>query len=87
MRRISVFGATGSIGENTLDLLVPGEVAVVALSGGRQVERLAEQAQIDARQHAGWRGAFVGLPARCRGSCWAVCQGQEGSSLWATAGR
>jgi 1-deoxy-D-xylulose-5-phosphate reductoisomerase len=45
MRRISVFGATGSIGENTLDLLTPGSVQVVALTGGRQVDRLAAQAR------------------------------------------
>jgi len=45
MRRISVFGATGSIGENTLDLLTPGSVHVVALTGGRQVDRLAAQAR------------------------------------------
>jgi len=45
MRRISVFGATGSIGENTLDLLVPGDAEIVALTGGRQVERLADQAR------------------------------------------
>ncbi|MEY3309231.1 MAG: hypothetical protein RLZZ413_3269, partial [Pseudomonadota bacterium] len=45
MRRISVFGSTGSIGENTLDLLTPGAVRIVALTGGRQVERLAAQAR------------------------------------------
>ena len=45
MRRVSVFGATGSIGRNTLDLLVPGQVQVVALTGGRQVDLLAEQAR------------------------------------------
>ncbi|MCA3455159.1 MAG: 1-deoxy-D-xylulose-5-phosphate reductoisomerase [Rhodobacter sp.] len=45
MRRISVFGATGSIGENTLDLLTPGSVHIVALTGGRQVDRLAAQAR------------------------------------------
>jgi 1-deoxy-D-xylulose-5-phosphate reductoisomerase len=45
MRRISVFGSTGSIGENTLDLLTPGQVQVVALTGGRQVDRLAAQAR------------------------------------------
>ncbi len=48
MRRISVFGATGSIGESTFDLLMrqggPGTYDVVALSGGRNVARLAEQA-------------------------------------------
>lgn len=45
-RRISVLGATGSIGENTLDLIgrAPGRYRVVALTGGEKVERLAELA-------------------------------------------
>ncbi len=49
MRRISIFGVTGSIGENTVDLITRagGSEAfdVVALSGGRNVARLAEQAR------------------------------------------
>ena len=46
-RRISIFGATGSIGENTVDLIRrdPDAYDVVALSGGRNVARLAEQAR------------------------------------------
>ena len=47
MKRVSIFGATGSIGENTVDLLgraAPGTYEVVALTGGRNVKRLAEQA-------------------------------------------
>ncbi|MFV0335473.1 MAG: 1-deoxy-D-xylulose-5-phosphate reductoisomerase [Tropicimonas sp.] len=46
MRRVSVFGATGSVGENTVDLIAraPEEYRVVALTGGRNVARLAEQA-------------------------------------------
>lgn len=46
MRRISVFGATGSIGQNTLDLVrrSPGEFEVVALTGGRNLDRLAADA-------------------------------------------
>ena len=46
MRKISVFGATGSIGESTFDLIArrPDAFHVVALSGGRNVARLAEQA-------------------------------------------
>jgi 1-deoxy-D-xylulose-5-phosphate reductoisomerase len=48
-RRITVFGSTGSIGENTVDLLTRQGGAesydVVALSGGRNIARLAEQAK------------------------------------------
>jgi 1-deoxy-D-xylulose-5-phosphate reductoisomerase len=45
-RRISVLGATGSIGENTLDLIGrnPSAYRVVALTGGGNVVRLAELA-------------------------------------------
>ncbi len=46
MRRVSVFGATGSIGESTFDLLRRrDDIATVALTGGRNVKRLAEQAR------------------------------------------
>jgi len=46
MRRVTVFGSTGSIGESTLDLLSrEQDVQVIALTGGRNVERLAEQAR------------------------------------------
>lgn len=46
MRRISIFGATGSIGASTLDLIrrEPGAYRVVALTGGRNVAKLAEEA-------------------------------------------
>ena len=49
MRRISVFGATGSVGESTIDLLMHAGGAdafhTVALTGGRNVARLAEMAR------------------------------------------
>ena len=49
MRSISIFGATGSIGEQTVDLLERAGGAeafrVVALTGGRNVARLAEMAR------------------------------------------
>lgn len=49
MRSISVFGATGSIGENTFDLLMhqggPSAYRTVALTGGRNVARLADMAR------------------------------------------
>jgi 1-deoxy-D-xylulose-5-phosphate reductoisomerase len=48
MRSVSVFGATGSVGENTFDLLMraggPDTFRTVALTGGRNVVRLAEMA-------------------------------------------
>lgn len=46
MRKVTIFGSTGSIGENTVDLIArfPEHYDVVALTGGRNVARLAEQA-------------------------------------------
>lgn len=45
MRKVSVFGATGSVGVSTLDLLGRrDDIAVVALTGGRNVALLASQA-------------------------------------------
>ncbi|WP_127112233.1 1-deoxy-D-xylulose-5-phosphate reductoisomerase [Shimia sediminis] len=47
MRKVSVFGATGSIGQNTIDLIDrdPAAYEVVALSGGRNIAQLAEDAK------------------------------------------
>ena len=48
MRAVSVFGATGSVGEQTFDLLMaaggPAAFRTVALTGGRNVGRLAQMA-------------------------------------------
>jgi 1-deoxy-D-xylulose-5-phosphate reductoisomerase len=46
-RRISIFGATGSIGTSTIDLIArdPDAFDVVALTGGGNVALLAEQAR------------------------------------------
>ncbi|WP_374570491.1 1-deoxy-D-xylulose-5-phosphate reductoisomerase [Phenylobacterium sp.] len=45
-RKVTVLGSTGSVGVSTLDLLerAGGEVEIVALVAGRNVEKLAEQA-------------------------------------------
>jgi 1-deoxy-D-xylulose-5-phosphate reductoisomerase len=49
MRSVSVFGATGSIGESTFDLLMrdggPETYRTVALTGARNVARLAQMAR------------------------------------------
>lgn len=45
-RRITIFGSTGSIGQNTVDLIsrYPEAYEIVALTGGRNVALLAKQA-------------------------------------------
>ena len=47
MRRVSIFGSTGSIGCNTVDLIErnQSDYEVVALSGGRNISKLAAQAK------------------------------------------
>lgn len=51
MRRVSIFGATGSIGQNTIDLIsrAPDEYDVVALTGAGNIAQLAQDAR---RLHA-----------------------------------
>lgn len=46
-RRVSIFGATGSIGQNTIDLIArdPGAYDVVALTGARNIAQLAADAR------------------------------------------
>lgn len=49
MRSVSIFGATGSVGASCFDLLIraggPDAFHTVALSGGRNVARLAQMAR------------------------------------------
>ncbi|MEM9576773.1 MAG: 1-deoxy-D-xylulose-5-phosphate reductoisomerase [Pseudomonadota bacterium] len=47
MKRVSIFGATGSIGQNTIDLIAraPHEYDVVALSGAGNIAQLAADAR------------------------------------------
>lgn len=47
MRRVSILGATGSIGQNTIDLIAraPEEYDVVALTGAGNIDRLAFDAR------------------------------------------
>jgi 1-deoxy-D-xylulose-5-phosphate reductoisomerase len=46
MRKVSIFGATGSIGQNTIDLIIraPDAYEVIALTGARNIEQLAADA-------------------------------------------
>ncbi len=54
MRRVSILGATGSIGQNTIDLIARDRDAfdVVALTGGGNIAQLAEDARRLAAQVA-----------------------------------
>ena len=47
MRKVSIFGATGSIGQNTIDLIArdPAAYDVIALTGGANIAQLAEDAR------------------------------------------
>ena len=47
VRRVSIFGATGSIGQNTIDLIkrAPDEYEVVALTGSSNIKQLAQDAK------------------------------------------
>lgn len=47
MRRVSILGATGSVGQNTIDLIAraPAEYDVVALTGGANIALLARDAR------------------------------------------
>jgi 1-deoxy-D-xylulose-5-phosphate reductoisomerase len=46
VRKVSIFGATGSIGQNTIDLIkrAPDEYDVVALTGASNIKQLAQDA-------------------------------------------
>ncbi|MCT4610684.1 MAG: 1-deoxy-D-xylulose-5-phosphate reductoisomerase [Pelagimonas sp.] len=47
MRKVSIFGATGSIGQSTIDLIAraPDNYQVVALTGGQNIAQLAQDAR------------------------------------------
>jgi 1-deoxy-D-xylulose-5-phosphate reductoisomerase len=80
-RRISVLGATGSIGENTLDLIGrdPSAYRVVALTGGCNAARLAELALLHRAELAviADPGAYPALRAALAGSGIEVGAGEE----------
>ena len=62
-RRVSIFGATGSVGRNTVDLIArePDGYEVIALTGNANVERLAEDA-IRLRAQVAVAADDAGLP-------------------------
>jgi 1-deoxy-D-xylulose-5-phosphate reductoisomerase len=82
LRRVTILGATGSIGQSTLDLVggAPERYEVVALTGQRNVERLAVAARRHRAQLAvvGDPAAYASLKEALAGSGIAVAGGPQG---------
>ena len=79
MRRVTILGSTGSVGQSTVDLLLrnPDAFAVEALTANRNPARLAEQAR-----SLGARFAAIGDPA-CYG---ALKEALAGTGIEAASG-
>ena len=79
MKRVSVFGATGSIGQNTIDLIrrAPDDYDVVALTGASNIDQLIKDAK-DLRADV----AVTSDPARLS----ELRDGLAGTGIEATAG-
>ncbi len=93
MRRATIFGSTGSIGRNTIDLLAaePDRWHVVALTGGSNVAVLAEQARrvkaevaviADESKLAELRDALAGTGVEVAAGRAAVLEAAERSADW-----
>ncbi len=99
MRSVSVFGTTGSIGESTFDLLIRqgGQEGyrVVALTAGRNVARLAEQARAlrpeiaviaDETRLADLRDLLVGTGIATAGGEQVVAEAADRPADWVMSG-
>ncbi|MGB0440050.1 MAG: 1-deoxy-D-xylulose-5-phosphate reductoisomerase [Paracoccaceae bacterium] len=93
MRRISIFGATGSIGQSTIDLVVraPHHYDVVALTGGRNIAQLAKDARrlgadVAVTAHADLlddlRAALVGSDVQAAAGRTALCEAAARPADW-----
>ena len=99
MRSVSVFGATGSIGESTFDLLMrqggPETYRTVALTAGQNVVRLAEQARAlrpdiaviaDEAQLPALREALAGTGIKTAGGIGAIAEAADRPADWIMSG-
>ncbi len=95
MRSVSIFGATGSIGEQTFDLLMRAGGAAtyrtVALSGGRNIARLALMARdlqaelavcADEADLADLRAALSGTATECAAGPVAIAEAADRPADW-----
>lgn len=94
MRRISIFGATGSIGQNTIDLIArdPAAYDVVALTGAGNVNQLARDAialnaeiavTADDGKLDALRAALSGTPVQAAAGEVALCEAAQRPVDWA----
>ena len=99
MRSVSVFGATGSIGESTFDLLMrqggPETYRTVALTAGQNVFRLAEQARAlrpdiaviaNESQLPALREALAGTGIKTAGGIGAIAEAADRPADWIMSG-
>ena len=98
MRRISIFGATGSIGESTFDLISrapEGSFHTVALTGGHNVARLAEmaralRAEVAVTAHeenlAALRDALAGSGIQAAAGAQAILEAADRPADWVMSG-
>lgn len=93
MKRVTILGATGSIGTSTLDLVERGGDAfrVVALTANRDIDGLADAARrtraelavvADARCLPALADALAGTGTRVAGGADAVCQAARAGADW-----
>ena len=96
-RRVTILGATGSVGQNTLDLInrSPDTYQVVALTAQRNVELLASQARQsnaglavigDEDLYSDLRDALAGTSVRVAAGKAALCEAADQPSDWVMAG-
>ncbi len=95
-RRVTILGATGSIGQSTLDLIggAPERYEVVALTGQRNVERLAAAARRhrtelavvgDPAAYAALKDALAGSGIEVAGGPQGLIEAAERSADWVMA--
>ncbi|MFN4158177.1 MAG: 1-deoxy-D-xylulose-5-phosphate reductoisomerase [Gemmobacter sp.] len=95
MRSVSIFGATGSIGENTFDLLMraggPEAFRCVALTGAQNIPRLAEMARAlraeiavtaDPARLDDLRGALAGSGVEAAAGAQAIAEAADRPADW-----
>jgi len=81
VRRLAVLGATGSIGESTLDVVrrFPDRFRVVALAaGGRRIDRLAAQVRETGARWVAVPDETAAEALRCRGVTAEILAGPQG---------